>query len=79
MTKNNDNLDGAKLDLMTSLELVTPMQLASYLKISRGTIQRFVTRGVPHERLGSRVYFKIDDVVAWLRDQGRAARRTRKR
>lgn len=70
----SDELGGAA----KTIDLVTPRQLAGYLKLSRATIQRFVSRGVPHERLGTRVYFKIDDVMTWLRDQGRVVQARRR-
>ena len=73
----SDDLNGA--GTKATIDLVTPRQLAGYLRLSRATIQRFVSRGVPHERLGTRVYFQIDDVMAWLRDQGLAAQAKRRR
>jgi excisionase family DNA binding protein len=69
----DEGLDGARpLD-----GLMTPKQLAGCLKISRGTVQRHLVRGIPHERLGARIYFKLDDVMNWLRAQGQAAQRKR--
>jgi hypothetical protein len=76
MPTNDDGLNGAS----KTFNFVTSKQLMSYLKISRATITRHLTRGIPHERLGARIYFRIDDVVIWLREQGQARqakRRTR--
>jgi excisionase family DNA binding protein len=67
---DNDGLGGIDLGM-------TPKQLAGQLKISRATVQRHLVRGIPHERLGSRIYFKLDDVMNWLRAQGQAAQRKR--
>lgn len=73
MTKIDDTLQGARLD-----PLVTPQQLADYLQISRATIQRHITRGMPHERLGASIRFKLDDVMSWLRNQASARANVRK-
>jgi excisionase family DNA binding protein len=66
MGRETDALDGAA---QTSDRLYTATDLMSYLRVSRNTIHRKIAQGMPHERYGALIRFRLSDVVAWLRAQ----------
>lgn len=50
--------------------LLTPKELAELLDISPETLaqNRYLGQGVPYIKVGKRVRYRLDDVVAYLND-----------
>lgn len=50
--------------------LITKHQLAKWLRVSEATINRMMSDGLPHHRLGTGyrlVRYDLGEVMAWLR------------
>jgi excisionase family DNA binding protein len=47
-------------------EYLSKKDLATYLGISKGTIERLMKQGLPHIKLERRVLFKQSDIDHWL-------------
>ena len=48
-------------------DVMTADEVAEFLGVDRNTVYDFASRGViPHQRLGKRLLFRRDAVVAWL-------------
>jgi len=61
-------------ELLASVDLISPEELASALKIARTTAYQWVRRGViPHLKLEGVVRFSPDDIREWLTSKRRAA------
>ena len=55
---------------------VTKLQIADYLQLRPRTIDRWMTEGMPHYRLGARrTRFKISEVEEWMRRNHRIVQR----
>jgi len=48
-------------------EYLSKKDLAAYLGISKGTVERLMKQGLPHIKLERRVLFKCEDVDAFLK------------
>jgi excisionase family DNA binding protein len=48
------------------MELLTPQELCTTLKISRTTLHRYILAGLPHLGRGRLRRFSSDDVLHWL-------------
>lgn len=59
-------LPGYVILSIMSTEYLSKKDLMTYLKISKGTIERLMKQGLPHIKLERRVLFKKADIDAWL-------------
>ena len=52
-------------------KLVTKRDLASFLCVSEGLVNKLVAeRGMPHIKLGRNIRFSVKDVMSWLEQKG---------
>ncbi len=50
-------------------ELITQEELAKMLRVSEGYLknQRWKKEGIPYVKIGSKVFYDREDVMAWVR------------
>lgn len=63
-TPNMKRLDEPRS--MDSASTLNSKEIAAIFGISRPTLSRWVTRGCPHQVIGNRHYFNLEDVKTWL-------------
>lgn len=51
--------------------LITTKTLSELLSVTEVTIWRWRKEGMPFKKLGSRVRFDYDEVIAWLEERGK--------
>lgn len=59
---------------MNEPDFLTTQELADWLRISRYSVYRHITQGLPHYRIGPHHRFKRVEVEAWMREQAEASR-----
>jgi excisionase family DNA binding protein len=55
----------------TQEKYLSTRQLMDYLDISRSTVYRLMSKGMPNIMVGSVHRFPVNQVVGWLEDQRR--------
>ena len=76
MSRERKTLSQPKMSpIVSSEEVLTAKDLASYLRCHVSTLYRLVNRGeIPHFRLGSDIRFKRSAIEKWLDEQGPQAK-----
>lgn len=52
------------------LTLLTKKELAEVLKISEVSVNRYLTQGMPHIKVGRNVRFQLEEVLEWFKKRG---------
>ena len=53
------------MDKLEVNQILTPKDLAEYLRVSKTTVNGWRDRGLPYIKLGSKIYFYGPDFVQW--------------
>ena len=62
------------MDAIATDQLLTTVEVATYLQVSKGTVSQWVKTGkIPVTKVGALNRFRRSDIDAWLKDSSRPA------